>query len=601
MFSKVKDILLLIKKITYILSKRKKKQAIYVFMSMIACSLLELLGVSIIFPFLQVLLDSNDSEKAQSVLFWAYKFGITDKNHIIVIIAVFFAMVYLLKNGLMMFCLYIQNRYATDFNRETSTKILDAYLQKPYIFFVNNNSSVILRAVENDVEGAYQVLINMLNALNECISILMIGIILLITDWSMALLTLVLASASLLAIVLGFKPTIKRAGIVYREAAADKKKYSYQAVNGIKEILILGRRNQFVEQYENVAVKEAKAKTVYGYLSAWPDRILEGVCIGGFMLIVAIRIVTNGNPETFIPVLGLFAMGAFKILPSFSKISSRINSVIYYSPSLNNCYDVIRGLNINREKEEITQQNKKLLLENTEDIQRNCSLISAIEVNDLTWRYGEESSNILQNVSLAVSKGESVALIGPSGGGKTTLADIMMGLLLPQNGTVRLYGSLITSPDDINGRIGYVAQTLFLIDDTIRSNVALGIPREEIDDDKVWNVLKKAQIDGVIKASPDGLDTMIGESGIKLSGGQRQRIAIARALYNDPEILIFDEATSALDNETETAVMDAIEALQGQKTIIIIAHRLSTIRKCNRVFEVKNGKVTEKDKSEIVY
>ena len=241
-----------------------------------------------------------------------------------------------------------------------------------------------------------------------------------------------------------------------------------------------------------------------------------------------------------------------------------------------------------------------------EDSKRNdgeekiAHLTKGIEFRKISWKYNEDGSNIIKELSLSIDKGESVALIGESGAGKTTLVDILLGLFRPQSGEILADGKNIFDMSITWAKmIGYVPQTVFLLDDTIRNNILFGVPQEECSEEKIWAALQKAQLKSLVESMPDGLDTILGERGVKISGGQRQRIAIARALYYNPDILVFDEATSALDSDTERAVMESIDALQGIKTLIIVAHRLTTIKKCDKIYEIVNGKAVLKDKAEV--
>ena len=297
----------------------------------------------------------------------------------------------------------------------------------------------------------------------------------------------------------------------------------------------------------------------------------------------------------FVPKLGAFAMAAFKILPSIGKVSSRATTMAYSFPRLENVYHNVV------EAKEYEKQREKYVKENivNKNVEVSTEFEQVLSINHVEWKYREQIKPVLENVTLEIRRGESIALIGESGSGKTTLSDIILGLLHPQKGSVYMDGiDVYGMPEEWAKVIGYVPQSVFLIDDTIRNNVAFGL--KNVDDTDIWYALEQAQLKKFVESLPEGLDTMVGEQGIKFSGGQRQRVAIARALFSRPQILVLDEATAALDNETEAAVMEAIDALQGKMTLIIVAHRLSTIRNCDKIYEICNGRAELRKKVDIL-
>jgi ABC-type multidrug transport system fused ATPase/permease subunit len=520
---------------------------------------------------------------------------------IMILLSALFIFVYLFKNGFMIFSAYVQNTYAAKFNKDNSIKMLDSYLKRPYQYFLNVNSAIILRGIGNDVEGIYRILLDLFTIMNECLTIMLIGIFLLVTDWMVAICALVLACICFIIIVLGFKGRIKNAGKQQRRASAMKSKCSYQSIHGIKEIKVKNRKDTFLEEYINESEIERKAYVVNGFLSACPERILEGVCISGFMLIICIRLLIGAEMSNFIPSLGAFAMGAFRILPSFAKLSNHINNIVYFIPCIQNCYDNIHEAEkIDAEETRRDIEARDIVVQHGKNSDK-VGFEDSLVLRNIEWKYPGVEKKILDGLNLTIHKGEAVALIGASGAGKTTLADMIMGLYIPQKGTIEMDGiDIYTIPHEWANIIGYVPQMVFLIDDTVRKNVAFGIREEEISDERIWQTLEKAQLKEFVENLPNGLDTIVGERGIKFSGGQRQRIAIARALYDAPEILILDEATAALDNDTETAVMEAVESLRGEITMIIVAHRLTTIRNCDIIYEVKDGHAVERDKAEVL-
>lgn len=585
-----------IKQLNYILSEKQKRKSVLVTFFMVVGAGVELLGVSTIYPFLQIILDSDAIQSKWYIKWITNLFPDISRKSLLILLSIIIIVIYISKNLFMLLSAYVQNMYAAEFKKECSISVLDAYLKRTYEFFLNTNSSIILRGIGPDINGVYNILLVCFTVLAEAINVIVLGIFLFKTDPFISLCAMVLASICFGAIVFGFKGKMKSAGQEMRRNTALKDQYSYQAVNGIKEITVLDRRKNFVDKFKKAAEVDARITVINGFISACPDRILEGVCIAGFMGIVCIEILIGKDLNTFIPILGTFAVGAFRILPSISKISSRLNSIVFYRPCLQSTYDNLRAI---REYD----QNNEDESDNNDEQSTAYSLISfeiKIEIKNICWKYLNAKENVLHDLSLTIHKGESIAFIGASGAGKTTLADMIMGLLKPQSGTVKMDGiDIFSIPHQWCKIVGYVPQTVFLIDDTVRSNVAFGLEREEICDDMVWEALEQAKLREFVQNLPHGLDTIVGERGVKFSGGQRQRIAIARALYENPDILVLDEATSALDHETETAVMESIDALQGSKTLIIVAHRLSTIRNCDKVYEIKDGIAVEKRKEEI--
>lgn len=588
----------IIGQLNYLLDGKQKRESIRVFICMILESTLELLGVSAIYPFLQMMLTPVQIKEKWYVK-WLYFLNPKISTRMALLsLGIVIILIYVIKNACMIIFAYVRSTFSTKFQRDLSVKMLSSYLKHPYQFFLDTNSGEIMRGIHNDVMGAYQTLVNFFTLIAECLTVIVLGIFLFMSDAFMTVAAMTLAFMCLLVTILGFKNRMKRAGQRAREAAGLKYQYGYQSVNGIKEIMVLDRKHNFVEQYREAADLEQKALVVNEVIGACPDRILEGVCIGGIIGIVCIRIAGGIELNSFIPVLGMFAMAAFKILPCISKISIRINAIVYAQGYLQGAYQNLKEAN------EYEEELKKYVLlesdsgvENVEEIRFS----SELKIDNVVWKYANTSENVLENIELTVKKGESIALIGASGAGKTTLADIIMGLLKPQAGTIFMDGvDIFIIPHQWAKIIGYVPQSVFLIDDTVRRNVAFGLKEKQINDDKVWEALRQAQLKEFVEELPYGLDTIVGERGVKFSGGQRQRIAIARALYENPDILVLDEATSALDNDTETAVMESIDALQGCKTLIIVAHRLSTVRNCDKIYEVRDGKAVLRNKAEVL-
>lgn len=513
---------------------------------------------------------------------------------VLILVGVGLILVYVLKNVFMIYANYISYDYSTRVRKELTIKMLHSYMSRPYTFFLNVNMAEILRGCNEDIEGVYTMLSHSFTILAELLAALLIACYIIYTEPLTAVAAVMLILAVMMGIVLFFKPLMKRLGRTYMEAQAAKNKAIYQTVSGVKELYAMQRQDLFIKEYDAAADMVRKTQRNYEFVNNSPDRIVEGICLSGLIGIVLIRLLMGVDMVTFVPKLGSFAMAAFKLLPSIGKISNRVTGIVYHKPRLDNVYNnILEAEKYEKECEEESRRRNR-----GQEIDKAIEFQEVVSVENIVWQYEGQTKPVLTDVSLCIHKGESVALIGASGSGKTTLSDILLGLLAPEKGSIYMDGIDIYTIPKIWARIvGYVPQSVFLIDDTIRNNVAFGL--RDVDDSDIWKALEQAQLKAFVETLPAGLDTIVGDRGIKFSGGQRQRVAIARALFNKPEILILDEATAALDNETEKAVMESIDALQGQITMVIVAHRLTTIHNCDSIYEVKEGKAIRRDKSEV--
>lgn len=575
-------------------SRKQQVRAIGVFFLVFLGAAFETLGVAAILPFISAIMSPSVLWENKYIKLFSDMFNINDNIELILFLGIAISLVYIFKNLFLMFVTYMEARFRTSFVYELSKMMMHSYLKRPYVYFLDTNSAEMLRGVTDDINSASDLIGAIFKICSLCLMILGIGIFLVIQDPLMAVGIMILALAVFLVIVLAVKKKTKELGVLKLELATEANKYAYQAFNGIKEITIMKREDYFLDSYTKVTGKKKKADVIYACISSCPERVIEAVFLTGIVFMVCFQIVTGKLSASFIPNLAAFAVASMRILPSLSTLTTRMTQIMYLRPALS-------GICANVEE---ARHQEKVILERQKEVNFDGDSINfkkQISLKGISWRYSNSDVYILEDASMEIRHGESVALIGKSGAGKTTLADILLGLLKPECGSVLMDDiDIFSIPQKWCKIIGYVPQTVYLIDDTIRNNVSFGIPETEVDDKKIWNALEKAQIKEFVEDLPKQLDTVIGERGIKFSGGQRQRVAIARALYHDPEVLVFDEATAALDGETEQAVMEAIDALQGYKTLIIIAHRLNTIRQCNRFFEVEDKKIIEKSRDEVL-
>ncbi len=357
-----------------------------------------------------------------------------------------------------------------------------------------------------------------------------------------------------------------------------------QAFGGIKEIKILRRENYFVDNYEKYCSKSNKMNRIFSFLNSIPHMVLECFCTAAILLIIALRVRNGAEVAVFVPKMAIFAMALFRLFPRISRMNGCINTIIFDYPYMNSVYNDLK----------MSEEHKYMRLDREKKgkAEKALTFEKEVRMENIHFEYPNTDVEVLSGVDLTIKKGQAVAFVGPSGAGKTTLADVFLGILQLKEGRVLCDGKeIINHADEWADKLGYIPQTIFLSDDSIRNNVAFGLVVDETEDDKIWAALEQAQLKEFVSGLPEGLDTKIGERGVRLSGGQRQRIGIARALYTNPDILVLDEATSALDNETEAAVMDSIEHLLGHKTMIIIAHRITTVRKCDVIYRVNHGNI----------
>ncbi len=594
---KILVIFQMLQKLRVIIPVEFRKKIPFLFVVMIIASALELLGIAVIKPFMSTLTDSQTLMEKWYVRILANVFKIDDFYSLLLIMGLLVVAVYILKNLILLFARNYQNKFQCGVQSAMSTEMLEHCTKRPYSYFLNVNSSEILTNVFNDVNNVYTIIGAFLAIASEGITVAAIGVYIFMIDPIMALGSIAIAMLCVLIIVFGFKKISTRSGLQHRDSYNRMYQNAMQIVGGIKEINLTRCGDYFINLFDKNRKRFRDAQIMSNFINLCPERLVETLFISGIIMVLVFRLRWGMDVNSSIVTLSVFAIAGYRLLPSINKLSNNMTTLIYYQPSLDAAYsNIVNARKAEKEREIYVKEHSS-----DEESVKDKSFERKVEVRKITFAYEGVDVNVLQELDLVIQKGSAIALIGESGAGKSTLSDILLGLLMPQEGSVYMDGiDIYTIPELWSRIVGYVPQSVYLLDATIRENVAFGIESANITDEKVWISLHKAQLDEYVRRLPQGLDTMVGERGVRLSGGQRQRIAIARALYNDPDILILDEATSALDNETEQAVMEAIDALHGHKTLVIVAHRLSTISGCDKIYEVKNGKAIMRNKSEIL-
>lgn len=581
-------------KYNYILTSAQKRWGVVIILLTIVGAIFETMGVSVILPLVQVMIAPQQLRENRTIAPIINYLGLDTNSGLIWAIGIVVILVYLIKNLFLFFLSWIRVKYACKVQRELSKEMMDSYMKRGYVFFLNVSTSELLRGMQGSISNTYNALYQIFKLLAELLAIGFVCIYIMVSDITMAVCVILLAFLCLMMVIFGFQKWVKRCGEIYYQYSALTNKTLLHTFQGIKEVLAMQRQDYFINSYEKEYSKQQKGTIGQTVGSESPAYLIEAVCVAGLIIAVCIKSINAGDASVLVPQLASFAVAAFRILPSLGRISSYFNQFMFCVPGINETY--------NNFKEVRGTGKKQNVIVNEYDAGENRGgFKNKLLIEGVTWRYPNTEADVLQNVSIDIEKGQAVAFVGKSGAGKTTLADIVLGLLPPQKGKVTIDGKdIVEIPKEKSKMVGFVPQNVNLLDDTVRRNVAFGISDKEIDDTLVWNALEQAQLKETIEKCADGLDTVIGERGIRFSGGQRQRFAIARALYNNPDILILDEATSALDTETETAVMEAIDALQGNKTLIIIAHRLTTIKNCDKIYEIADGKAVERKYSELI-
>lgn len=574
----------LLKKLNYIFARRQKIQLLILSIIIVGGALWELLGITAILPFVNVAMDPESIFENKYMSFFYESLGLESPNVFLALLAIGLILIYIIKNVYLTAMNYGIYRFSYSNQRKIAEKLLGAYLKQPYTFFLKKNSAELIRNVNEDVP---MLIDTVLSSMQLAVEFIVCGLLLLFLLFMDPTITLVVGSvlAFFLFIVMRtVKKSIQTKGQNVREAKAGMTKWLLQTFGGIKETKLLEREAFFMNRFRSECSIFVNNHCVYQTLAYMPKPAMETVCIASLLGVIAIKLLRGVDSEYFISTVSIFAVAAFRLLPAFNRITGYMGRIMFNHHGVNSVYHDLK------EVEELEKN-----LKEREILIQNLPFENEIEINNVSFHYPNVEENVLEKVSLIIPKNKSVALVGPSGAGKTTLADIVLSALSPQEGGVFVDGENIEhNLEEWHAKLGYIPQSIYLTDDTIRNNIAYGIEKEDVDEERIWAVIKEAQLKEFVDSLEEGLDTLIGEDGVRLSGGQRQRIGIARALYDNPEILVLDEATSALDTDTEIAVMDAINSLAGKKTLIIIAHRLSTIENCDMVYEVKDKKVIPK-------
>lgn len=543
---------------------------------------LELFSLGAIVPLISLLVDSRDDYE----IWWFGETRVIERGQLIVGVAAALAVLFLLRA---MALIYVRWRIVS-FNFALQVRLQEEmfrrYLSQGYEFFLNRNSSLLAYRVNSASAVVSGVVDPVISFLTD--GLISIGLVLALF-YLEPFATLVTLSFFGLASFVFHRFTTSRIrswGAVRKKFAADSQVHLYQGLLGIKDVKIFGQEKVFADRL-SVALKAGIDPAKKFSLVQFIPRIgLEFIAVSAFAVVVVSMVLTGSDLNRIAPTVALFSVAAFRIMPAFSR-------VIHSSQSIDHARELIRDLG-----DDYDLGMSTFSISNRIDKYES---VGSISVEHVSYRYPDTDRTVLDDVSFVISEGETVGVVGTSGGGKSTVVDLLIGLLTPLSGEIRAGGDNIHA--DLRrwqDSIGYVPQSLYLVDDSIRANVAFGLNPSDVNDERVWEALKGARLDQFVAGLPEGLDSTVGERGVRLSGGQRQRIGIARALYGNPPLLILDEATSSLDIATEREFMEVVWGLRKSKTILIVAHRASTVERCDKVIRIESGRVVDVGGPELI-
>jgi ABC-type multidrug transport system fused ATPase/permease subunit len=575
----------IIKKLRYILDRKQKINICLLGVMVFIGGVIETLGVSALLPVVAVLI-SPDSVAENKYFRIAMDILHTDDvKSFTIALLLMLIVIYVLKNAYLLLLANEQSRFISFNRNKLISKVLREFLNRPYEFYLDADIPTVFRLTDSDIPNVFQILMSLISLSSEAVVFVLVCCVLFLTDWRMMIFLVVIFGVITFIIMKVLKPRLSGLGEKNLKVQSRIAKWRIQAIYGIKDVKVLHREAFFADNYEETGKVGAKISRQYTVMNNIPRLLIETIFVSSILGYIIIYILRGGDITQLVQMIAALGVAAVRLMPSVNRINTYMTDISYFKPCLDYVYE---NMNIN----EISRKNNQTL--KPVDETKTMELRDKIELKNIVYAYPNTDKLIFNHANMVIPYGKSVGIMGPSGAGKSTIVDILLGLLTVREGTIECDGvNIFDNYPAWLSQIGYIPQSIYLVDEPIRNNIAFGIADDEIDDKRIWDVLEEAQLGDFIKTLPEGLDTAIGDRGVRLSGGQRQRIGIARALYHNPEILVFDEATSALDNETEAAVMEAINSFHGRKTMVIIAHRLNTIEKCDIIYKVDDGLIVE--------
>jgi ABC-type multidrug transport system fused ATPase/permease subunit len=540
-------------------------------------SMLDLIGIGLIGPYVAIVVSPElGKEFFEKASYW-FDFSIA-QNSLLIWMSWTLLVVFFIKSVAAIWINYIIIRFSADQKIRLRSDLMDAYQSLPYATYLTRNSSEYIYNAQTLVDQYGSIIQNLMRILSDSITAIAIIILLATSDPIPLILLVALLVVVMFVYDLGFRKNIKDLGRKTNTFATSMVKGINEGMEGLKEIRILGCENYFLRQVREGSEKSEHYSAHSAMISSVPRYLLEFIMIFFVVILVLLSLIFERSTQELLPTLGMFAIAGLRLLPAANIASSGLIQLRFTRDSVSRLYQDVVNL-----QSVIGDRGKG---------KENQELFRQLKIDNISFHYPNAKQDSLHKLSLEIRAGESIGLIGPSGSGKSTLVNVILGLLNPQSGAIKfnknpLHDSLKTW----NNHIAYIPQLIFLIDNTLKKNVALGVAEEDIDEDLLHQALEQARLAELVTQLPMGIETLLGERGVRLSGGQRQRVALARAFYHQRDVLIMDEATSALDNEVEREIISEIKRFKGEKTMIIIAHRLTTVQHCDRIYKIEKGRV----------
>lgn len=568
-------------KFFYILEKKDAFSFVILLVLMIIGIFAEMLSISLIIPIIGIIQNPEFISENKFLLNIKSLNKFQEINSFYVFILLSIILIFIMKNLFLLFQQFFQIRFVYGIQKKLSKKLFDTYIKMPYENYLNRNSSTLIRNTIIEVEHFTSTVMSACYVILDSLLIIGLTSIMIFRDPISSLYILICIGSVIFIFQILTKNKILILG-KNRQISDEKRMFNLQqGLGGIKEIKVFGRENFFIKKYEEYNSRSADILSTITILRSIPRLLMETLAIISVLTLIIVMLFLDKNMDEFLISLGLFTAIAFKIFPSLSRLLSSLQVIRYSTPIIDVLYKEFNDIsdkNISLDNSIIKVHNQKFELKD-------------IKISNLCFSYPNKSK-IINNLNIKIKAGSVIGIFGASGVGKSTFLDIFMGLIKPSEGTI-YYGdfNIFENIKAWQKNIGYVPQNIYLIDDTLKNNIAYGINQLDIDDNKIYDSIKKSHLTNFIDSLPNKLNTIVGERGNRISGGQKQRIGISRALYNDPNILVLDEATSALDSSTEEQIVNTINQLRKNKTIIIISHRQSTLEKCDFIYQFKNEKL----------